>query len=108
MTYLIITEDLYDSLVLALSKSDANENLWMTTVRALEKMVGRERVPDFRIAGYLPCRFVFFEFKGSTFSWSQASVIISMLYMLYFAFSFYILTVALGFCNWGLIMCPNE
>lgn len=106
MTYLGITEGLYDSLVLALSKSDANENIWMTTVRALEKMVGHEP-PDFRIAGYLPCRFVFFKFKGSTFSWSQASAIISMLYMLYFAFSFYILTIALGFCRWGLILCPN-
>jgi hypothetical protein len=50
MTYLGITEGLYDSLVLALSKSDANENIWMTTVRALEKMVGHEP-PDFRIAG---------------------------------------------------------
>jgi hypothetical protein len=45
----------------------------MTIVCVLEKMVGRDCVPDFRIAVDLPHRFVLFEFETYSFSWPPPS-----------------------------------
>ncbi|RCV09933.1 hypothetical protein SETIT_2G070200v2 [Setaria italica] len=50
LCYFGITNDPQDCLILAWSQTDENKNKWMTTVRALESLVGHKNLPRFKIA----------------------------------------------------------
>lgn len=50
MCYLGIHDDPQDFLVLAWSQTDKNNNRWMTTIHALESLVGHKRLSLFKVA----------------------------------------------------------